>query len=288
MTTIPLTVQAIRRLLNDEPDTDTLASSIAAAGTTTMTVTDVTKHSKGNWWELQDDSGDVVFETAVDTSTSIITIRRGYLDSTAAAHSNGAVLAKEPRFRYDVVSQAINSILDVDLYAEGIFDLQEHQVTSSATTNYYDSPTATCLEFKDVYQKTATMTEPRRELLWFSPKPRNADTTLYASGKYFVIRGNYGTAGTDKYYVTCAHKHTISTLTSGAERIVQYLACASVLEWTEPRRTAGPTNQGDRTVRPGTAIGTAGYFRTLAEEQVNKERRTIEDIYPTARRFVRN
>lgn len=290
MTTVAAEVKNIRRLLQDEPLSDVLAASIAAGSTTTMTVTDVTKFAVGQWWEFDDDTGDKVYVTAVDPSTSICTIRRNYRGSTGVAHANGAVLAKQPRFEYDTVSQAINTVLDIDLYAEGIYDLQEHQITSSATSNYYDAPASTCLEFKDVYQWTSTMKSPARTDIWFSPKPRNVDTTafssLFTTGKYFQISGNSGVAG-DLYYITCAHKHTISTITTGAVRILQFVSAAYVLEWEEIRRLGGPTNQGDTTVRPGARLPTANYFRQLAAEQIQNERRTLQDLFPARRRFVR-
>ncbi len=288
MTTVAAEVKNIRRLLDDQPDSDVTAGSVASGSTTSVTMTSTTKHAAGTWWEFDDDTGDVIYETVFNPSTAVATIRRNYLGSTGTSHSSGAVVLKQPKFRYDIISQAINQVLDIDLYGEGIYDLQEHQITSSATTSYYNSPAADCLEFKDVYQFTSLMVGPARDNLWFSPKPRNVDTTLFAAGKYFVITGNYGTAGTALYYVTCAHKHTISTLTAGATRIVQCLAAAYLLEWTEPRRLQGPTTQGDQTVRPGASLPTAAYFRSLAEEYIQKERRTIKDLIPSHRRFVRN
>lgn len=287
MTTMAATVKNIRRILQDEPLSDTLAQAIVSASDITMEVTDVTKHSVGNWWEFDDDTGDIVLETAVDSATSVVSIRRSYLGSTAVVHSDESPMVKQPRFKYDLIAQAVNSVLDADLYNEGIFDLVEHQVLSSNTTNYYNAPTTLCLEFKDVYQKTATMVEPRRGVLKWTPKPTNADTSLYSNGKYFILQNNYGVAGVDLYYVTCAHRHTVDSLTVGAEKIVQYTAVAYLLEWTEPRRLAGPTDQGDRSVRPGAALPTAAYFRALAEEEIQKELRLIRDLYPEMRRFVR-
>lgn len=287
MTTIALQVKSIRRLLQDDPLTDTLNAAVAAGSTTTMTVTDVTKFAVGQWWEFDDDTGDKVLVTAVNSSTSVCTIRRSHRGSTGAAHSNGAILAKAPRFEYDTASQAITTVLDADLDGENIFDLLEHQITSSATTTYYNAPATACERFMDVYQKTAGMLSPRRASLWFSPLPTNADTSLYANGKYFVIQGNYGTPGSDVYYVTCRHPLAIGTLTSQQERIVQFLACAYLLEWTEPKRLAGPNNQGDTTVRPGMANQTAAYWRALAEEQMSKEQQRLKMLFPPQRRFVR-
>src|SRR4051812_25919763 len=125
--TVAAEVKNIRRLLQDEPLSDTLSASIAASSTLTMTVTDVTKFAVGTWWEFDDDTGDKVLVTDKDPSTSIVTIRRSYRGATAAGHASGATLIKQPRFEYDTVSQAINTVLDADLYGEGIFDLQEHQ-----------------------------------------------------------------------------------------------------------------------------------------------------------------
>lgn len=287
MTTVAAEVKNIRRLLQDEPLTDTLAAAIVADSTTTMTVTDVTKHAVGTWWEFDDDTGDKVLETDINTGTSVVTIRRAYRGSSGDAHANGAVLAKQPRFEFDTVEQAINTVLDIDLYGEGIYDLTEHQVTSLTDTTYYNAPATTCREFKDVYQFTSDMTSPHRDGIRYSPKPQNADTTLFSNGKYFVIEGNLGVPGTDLFYVTCAHKHTITSLTEGATRIVQFLAAAYVLEWEEIRRAGGPVNQGDTTVRVGARLPVAAYFRQLAEEQVQKERRTLEDLFPPQKRFVR-
>lgn len=286
--TMATTVAAIRRLLNDNPDTTTTTASVASAATTTVTVTDINKFAVGQEWEFDDDTGDVVLITAVTDSTSTITMRRSHRDSTAAAHSSGVVMSKAPRYFYDTVQQAVNYVLDVDLYHEGLYELQEHQVTTSATSDFYNSPAAGCLRFIDVYQKTATMTEPQRARLRFSPLPTNADTSLYAAGKYFIIEGNYGTAGSDVYYVTCAHAYAITTLSTAAQRITELLATAYLLEWHEPRRLGGPNNQGDETVKPGASIGTAAYYRGLAEEMIAKEKRRTEELIPPQRRFVRN
>ena len=287
--TLASTVTAIRELLNDNSDETYLTASIAASSTTTMTVNDINKFAVGQWWEFSEDAtGDIVLIRGVTDSTSVCTIKRSHKGSTGAAHANAAVLVKEPRFRYNTVVQAINTVLDADLYAEGLFELQEHSYTSSTTSDFYNASSTGCLRLLDVYQKTASMNEPKRENLRYSEFPTNADTSLFANGKYFIIEGNYGTAGTDVYYVTCAHAFAITTLTTAAQRVVELLAAAYLLEWTEPKRLAGPNNQGDITVRPGQAVGTAAYFRGLAEELMAKERRKQSELFPTKRRFVRN
>lgn len=284
MTTMALTVAAIRKMLQDRPDEDYLTALIAAAATTTMTVNDVTKHAAGVVWEFSD--GDLVLTRSVDESTSIVTIKRGHEDATAAAHASGAVILKEPRFRYNTIAQAVNLVLDADLYNEGIYYLNTHQVTSSATTDAYNAPTSSCEEFVQVYQMTSTMTEPRN-VVDFTRIPDKVDTSLYANGKVFRINENMGTPGTELYYVNCKERLAIGTLSTPQERIVQMLAAAYLLEWQEPRRTSGPTDQNDQTVRPGANLPTAAYFRQLASKLMAKERSNLKIKVPRYRQFVK-
>lgn len=289
MTTMALTTASIRSVLQDRPDETTTTASMTNS-VASVTVTDITKFAVGQVWEFDDGATgaeDVLIRSVTDSS-STIGIKRGHLGSTATSHSNSCVMLKEPKYRFDEVAQAVNTVLDADLFQEGLFDLAEHQIVTSTTTDYYNAPTTSCIKFLDVYQMPASYTEPQRAGIRYTPYPRNADTSLYSNGSYFVIQGNYGLAGADVYYVTCAHNLALSTADSAEERIVLLLGAAYLLEWAEPKRIAGPNNQGDITVRPNTGIQTAAYYRGLAEELMSKKKRAIEDRFPPTRRFVRS
>lgn len=284
MATMATTIAAVRRILGDRPVEDALGGAIAAGSTTTMTPTDVTQYARGNVWEFQDGAteADVVLVTGVDAETPAITIRRNHENSTGIAHSSGAILFKDPTYRYNTIAQAVNTVIESDLFEEQVWDLLEHQVTSNADGSAdYNAPTSLCEEFLAVYQQTSAMTSPywfgARE---FSQYPRNVDTSLYANGKVFFIRRNLGVLGTDIYYVTCKHRLTLATLTATQERIVQWLTCAYLLEWQESRRLGGPTNQGDRTVRPGQAPATAAYYRQLAQRALQAEQSRLRKLNP--------
>lgn len=284
MATMATTVAAVRKILGDRPVEDYLGASIAAGSTTTFTPTDVSLYAKGDVWEFQDGSteADVVLVRAVDDATPLITVKRSHEDSTGVAHSNAAVLMKAPTFRYNTIAQAVSTVIDSDLYENGVHDLIEHQVTSNSDGSPdYNAPLSTCEEFLAVYQKTSTMDTPQ----WFGNAaftryPKNVDTSLYANGKVFFITRNLGTAGTDIYYISCAERLTLATLTAAQTHIVQWLTCAYLLEWTEPRRLAGPTNQGDRTVRPGQGVGTAAYYRQLADRGMQNEKSRLRKLNP--------
>lgn len=284
MTTIAAEVPILRRILQDFPDEDYATTAPTTTSDTDFIVNDVTKWAAGQVWEFDDDTGEQVLVRNVDSSSSTITVKRSARGSTAATHSDDVVLLNAPRFTYDMISQAINTVLDADLYNEGVYEIAEHQVTSSATTNAYNAPSSSCIEFLDVYQRISSTDSPM-SVMNFTRLPRNADTTLWSEGKVFEIYGNYGTPGSSVYYVSCKHRHTITTLTAQVQRAVEFLACAYLLEWTEPRRVAGPTNQGDRTVRAGQGIGTGAYYRGLAKNLIAQERAQLKSLVPAYRTF---
>jgi hypothetical protein len=67
---------------------------------------------------------------------------------------------------------------------------------------------------------------------------------------------------------------------------VKWLACAELLEGREPRRTGGPTNQGDRTVRVSDSGRTAQFYRIKAEDLISTERQNLQTRYPSRRNFI--
>lgn len=291
MTDMATTIAAIRRLLQDNPDEDYITLAVDADDTS-FALNDVTRWGKGQVWEATDgaDDAELILVRSVDEANSTATVKRAHADSTGASHDVDTIFLKDPRFRYNTIAQAVNTVLDVDLLQEDVYDLQEHTVTSNSDgSTDYDAPNSGCREWLSIAQLISGMTEPYflRSGLEFSRTPINVNTAIAGTGKLFQIRTNVGEPGTDVYYVTCIHPLTLTTLNAAQERIVQWLACAYLLEWTEPHRTAGPTNQGDRTVRPNTAIQTAAYYRNLASRAVSNERAQLRKINPPQRIFRR-
>lgn len=285
------TVAKIRRILNDNPVRIHLNGAIANATEETVVVdsTDTAKLAVGQLLEHDDGSTTSAEQRqviSIDSTNNSFEAYRGFNGSTApATHADNSFLLVNPRFKYDTVAEAVNFVLDTDLYENGVYDLIEHQVTSNADGSPdYNAPASTCLEFLAVYQQTSTMTEPE----WFPTSaftryPTNVDTSLYANGLMFSIYQNLGAPGSDVFYVSCAERLTISTLSSSQERLVQLLACAYLMEWSEVARIQGPTNQGDRTVRPNQALQTGAYYRNLARPLFSAERNRLRKINPPAK-----
>jgi hypothetical protein len=270
MTTTALTVAAVRRLLKDAPVKVKLgaAQSDTTDETTTLVAGDITKLQPGVRLEHDDASGEQRRVLSLDPANAQFEAERGFESSTAATHSNSTYLLIAPRFPYDSVTQAINTVLDGDLPTMGVFDVRERQVTSSALTDAYNIPATTTEEVLSVYQFPSSSDEPIF-MQNFSRWPINSES--YADGAYIFIRDGVGVPGTDVFYLNCKERLSISTITDRQALIVQYLTCAHLLESEVPKRLAGPTNQGDRTIRSSEFLTAANYWRERAKPYVAAE-----------------
>lgn len=288
MTTYAATVTAIRRLLNDDPRMDKVTTAPTGTTGTTMVVSTISLFRGGQFWEFQDGDetgAEIIDIEDVDEATSTPTIRRATHQSTAATHSNNVYVALEPRFAYDKVKQAIDTTLDVDLFVGDVFEIVEHTVGSQITTNVYNAPTTSCERILNVYQRVNSTDPPTRVV--FDPY-QNVDTALWSNGKAYRLLGGLAN-GVASFYVNCAHKLTIGTLATDDTRMVQMKACAYLLEWEEPRRSAGPTNQGDRTVKVGDSARLAAYYDDQFKRMLRDKAAYLKRQTPTGpRHFIRN
>jgi hypothetical protein len=287
VTTVALQVPVIRRILNDDPLEIHLNGAIS--GTTEETVvvdsTDISKVSVGQTWE-HDTGGELRRVISTDQDAFSFEAYRGYRGSTAASsHADNSFMYLDPRFPYDTISQAINQCLDYDLFPH-IYEIQEHEYTSSTTTTAYNASSTSCEKILDVYQVVSSNDVPTRRGITYTVYPQNVDTDLWVNGLMFEIQGGMRD-GTEKYYVNCAHRLAIGTLLSRQERLVQTCAARYLLEWTSPRRLAGPTSQGDRSVRPADALQSAAYFGDEFRRMLRNESKYLKSRTPNRKVFVR-
>jgi len=287
MTTYPAIIKDIRRLLNDTPLEDQVTTAPTTTAGTTMVVATIGAWRAGQWWEFQDGDAtgaEIVYVSSVEESTSTPTVRRAFKGSTAVTHSNNAYAAQEPRFTYDKLKQAVDTALDRDLYANDVYAITTHQVTYSTSSWAYPAPSATCERLLNIYQFPADTDEPV-PIVNFTPYTAG-DATLWATGKRFSLYENpAGTGGI--YYVNCAHKPTITTLSTAQEKLVHFKAAAYLLEWEEPRRAAGPANQGDQTVRVGDQARLGAYYNEQFMRGCRDEAAYLKRLTPSRRWFKR-
>jgi hypothetical protein len=285
MATTAATVTSIRQLLKDNPVKLQLgaAQSDTTDETTTLIGADISKVQTGMTLEHDDASGEMRRVLSVDQTASTFEGERGYYGSTAATHSNSTYLLVNPRFPYNEVTQCITRALDT-FFDKGVYEINEREITSSATTDVYNSPSTSIREILSVAMKPSGFTEAVY-ISNFDPYPRNVDTDLYASGQSIRISEVYGTAGTDVFYLNCKEKLTISTISSEQERIVHDLVCADLMEVEVHKRLAGPTNQNDRTIRSSEFLQAAAVRRARANEALNVQASNLRSLYPLKRNF---
>lgn len=278
-------VADIRLELDDEPVKLQLNGAIANTTEETVVVNtgETAKLQVGMRLEHDDASGEERRVLSITDSTDF-EAERGYLGSTAATHADDTYLLVQPRWRYRQVAEAIDVAL-AQLYGKGVYDIEHREVNSSASTNYYDLPNAGVVEVLGIYQLPSGFSEP----YWlndFSRYPLQTDTDDFASGFAIFIRENVGLAGTDVYHVLCKERLAIGTITSAQEAIVKWLACAELLDGREPRRLGGPTNQGDRTVRPAETQRSSAWYRAKADELIMTEKQDLRSRVPARRNWI--
>jgi hypothetical protein len=285
MATTAATVTSIRQLLKDNPVKLQLgaAQSDTTDETTTLIGADISKVQAGMTLEHDDDSGEMRRVVSVDQTASTFEGERGYYGSTAATHSNSTYLLVNPRFPYNEVTQCITRALDV-FFDEGVYSIGSRELTSSASTDKYNSPSTDIREILAITMKPSGFTESVY-LRDFNPFPQAEDTDLYASGFALRISEVYGTAGTDVFYLKTKEKLTISTISSEQERIVHDLVCADLMEVEVHKRLAGPSNQGDRTIRSSEFLQAAAIRRERAMRALRVQASNLRDRYPLKRNF---
>lgn len=283
-TTMASLVRDIRNLVEDRPASTQLNGAISSATATTMTVDDAKLVRAGVVYEF-DDGGATGAELVLSDSAGTVTptIRRGWEGSTAvASHADNLVIWVDPLYRYNKIMLAINKVLNTDLLPH-LYEIVEHEVTSSTTANStYVSPAAACEFILNIYQNTSSVHNTPDYLDHFE-QYRNVDTDLYATGKYFRVFG--GTVdGTTVFYVNCAHPLGATTLGDGQADAVRYLAAAHLLEWGEPRTAA---NQNERRVQVGQRAGLARYFREEGKAMLKREAAKLRHLAPPRREWFR-
>jgi hypothetical protein len=288
-------IVAIRRMLGDVPVEDRITEAVASSSATNWTVATISLFQPNQIWEMADVSSTGAEQIRILTlptdGTGLFAsggIQRGVNGSTAASsHADELAMYLDPRFKADLICQFIDKVLAVDLYENDVFEIVEHEITSSAATNEYNAPSSSCEEFLEVYQRINSNDE-RVYLDSFTRRLLNADTDLYANGKSAVIRQNYGVPGTAIYYVNCKHRLSITTLTARQSEALRAKVCSYLLTSKELSRLSGPTNQGDRTVNVGDSTRiAAAYWEREADRLIKQEAFELRQLIQPERRFIR-
>lgn len=122
----------------ERPMEDTITDS-PASGATTMDVTNSNGWARGDYAEFVDPTGAVgeVVILAADLSGNTATIRRGQRGTTAAAHTSGDVIRKNPKYTRRMIEREIESVVRGSLWPK-VWYKTERTLTWDPTDFVYD------------------------------------------------------------------------------------------------------------------------------------------------------
>lgn len=283
-------IPRVRDLLDDEP-WETTNSSDPGAGGTTFTVPDGTRFEEGDVVEFQD-NGEQVRVASVSGNT--LTVKRGHNGTTAAAHSSGTVILKNPIYGYRQISQALTwAVQQLWPYAWKVVTVS---VTPSTTTIWYDAD-ATGLALINATQRYGASNE--HEGFYGRPgtnKPvvfeQNMDTGLVASGKGLRFpRGFYHPTNAVTVRLAAAITGTSdiedSTTLPVADAVIFGACYRLTLGKQILRGSKAPNLEEAASVGESARLRTALFTREEFDRMLQSLRLRHQDVYPIAGRWER-
>lgn len=131
-------VNRIRRLLEDSPETTSITEAMNAS-VTTITVADPRLTGKGAVLEIDDE----LLYVVTDPSGYTTEVRRGFRNTTAATHTDEAIVRVNPRFSQANIKEAINVILGnwISFYAPQLVWDNTTAGNFTSTRDVYAVPT---------------------------------------------------------------------------------------------------------------------------------------------------
>lgn len=232
-----------------------------------------------------------------NVSTNTVTVERGVLGSTAAAHSAGALATLNPKFSDYAIFTALNAELD-DLSSpqNGLFKVTNVTLTYNAAVRGYNLTSAT--DVREILTVQAETTGPEKAWPYLKnfTLRRNADTTDFASG-FAVILEESGWQGRDirvayatKFSPFTATSDNIASVTGlpanandippvGAALRLQYLR-----EGQRNFNEAQPDTRRATETPPGSQLQGARGLEILRRRRIAAESVRLRRDYPHRRR----
>lgn len=263
------------RLLSDVPYTDVHSNSLDTSTTTLTVPTDATTR-----WEAGDTAdwlADGTYEAALVTATAAtaLTIRRGYLDTTAAAHATNAVVRKNPRFLAHNAQKAVQDAISDDLYP-AVYAVYEQSATASAE-RWHNLEDATAEEIIHAYQKLGT--SPVQLVPLRVSQPAYVDSTIAANKRAVYIESFRDATAT--FWLQFLRPPTQTDLSSAQARIVEYGAARRLLDWEGAEASGKEAAPG---AAPPNPIRDSSWFERQQGKLITQEKALLDRRWRKRRR----
>ena len=253
--------------------------------TTVISVSSATDLEQG----VAEVDSELVFIESVDRGSNIATVIRGYLGTTAAAHSAGAILTMAPTWPRTRIASAINDTIQA-MYPT-LFGVAQYQFTFNPSVTTYSVPA----EAEKVLQVSADLNGPSKEqqivrrYSFSSVSPTGTwPTTNSITLQESVTPGRTVTVTYLKSltaFVSDSDTFAVTGLRETAKLAVVYGTCAQLLAFMDVARLPVDTAQADEydaKTQVGMASRIAGQLQLRYELELEKERKRLRATTPVA------
>lgn len=286
-------IEDTRRLLfsaASREELNKLQTTVTSADTSFVMTYDLAQIQRGSIIEMD---LELIFVWAADNASKTLTVQRGYLGSTAASHSAGAVVYVNPKFPRFSIFQALNDdILDLSSPLNGLFQIKAIDLTYNAAVQGYDMTAVTDLiNIFEIRYKT-TGSEKSWPVIRSWELARNMSTSEFASGFGLILYegGSPGRTIRVRYKAGFTEMTSVSdvvTTTTGLP-----VTALDIPQWGAAAQLVGPRDvrrgfyehQGEprraEEVPPGVQIRSYSALAAIRRQRIAAEAARLYAQYP--------
>lgn len=289
MSTVGQKVQEVRRVLlgTHRPEYNVLTSTITST-TDSLTVTHgATAIARGSYLGIDNE---VCYVWSRSNQT--VTVQRGMLGTTAAAHTAGALVEVDPRFPNGLILDEMKA--EIASWPRAIYQVDSDDLSLGSGDTAVDFGPTGLIDILRIYRQPVSSTDDRWPDLAFSYK-RNLPTADFSTGGAIFLDRSGSSSESFDITVVYSKKFTTSTfvdatdlqatvgLSESLEDALKYGTAWRLLAGREVKRTftegQGEPRNSDE-VPPGHMASVAQQMRQLRNERLADEAKRLAGMHP--------
>lgn len=295
MTTVTQLIDQCSSLLHSHTGVVEMSTFLTSSVSSSATEIEVAHPTRVNQGIIEiDDELMLVSDQGVTSTVSIFPGQRGFMGTTAAAHSVNARVINDPLIpRHRLFEEICSTIRQLD----DLYQVKTTELTSSATVNTFELPADTVRILKVQYETIGPSLE------WITVNSyvmdNNADLTQFATGKALTLHQNGCIYPGRRIQVTyqaalgvpTATSDSLETLGIPAEMhdVLRYGACWRAVKTLAPSRMNQRAVETPETngVSPNSISEVAKELFQLFAFRRDEERKRLLTKYPKRKHYVR-
>lgn len=290
MTTTAVVIdRTLRQLLSGTVEArNKLTTTLTSSGTSVVVDYPLEGLRSGQVCEID---SELMYIWATDVPTKTLTVQRGFNNSTAAAHTAGAVITVNPRFPRAQVLEAVNDELsDLSSPMHGLFQVKTLNIDYNGSDAMIDLTNVTSIiDLLTVSVRYMTDDYPiARKIRLIRDLPTDDfpsgfalrfDQAVFPGRLRVVYKAAYTTAATEATDINsgCGVQETVTDIVALGAQIRLMSPREIKRNFTESQ---GDTRRADEVAMGSVANSTAGLIR-LRRDRIQAEAARLARAYPT-------